>query len=121
MSLLYHAYVYLEFLILVCTIYILAPKNVWNQDVKKKETYAMFISKKHGVKMTIFTIHRIHGMISEEEMDQKIPMMQYVGYYGGCTYGIEYGEIQNKGQNREFSDILNKDIKNLKFYFEYVK
>ncbi len=25
MSLLYHAYVYLEFLILVCTIYILAP------------------------------------------------------------------------------------------------
>ncbi|WP_443770794.1 hypothetical protein, partial [Anaerostipes sp.] len=114
-------YVYLEFLILVCTIYILAPKNVWNQDVKKKETYAMFISKKHGVKMTIFTIHRIHGMISEEEMDQKIPMMQYVGYYGGCTYGIEYGEIQNKGQNREFSDILNKDMKNLKFYFEYVK
>lgn len=28
MSLLYHAYVYLEFLILACTIYILAPENV---------------------------------------------------------------------------------------------
>ena len=28
MSLLYHAYVYLEFLILACTIYILAPVNV---------------------------------------------------------------------------------------------
>ena len=27
MSLLYHAYVYLEFLILACTIYILAPEN----------------------------------------------------------------------------------------------
>jgi len=27
MSLLYHAYVYLEFLILACTIYILAPLN----------------------------------------------------------------------------------------------
>ena len=27
MSLLYHAYVYLEFLILACTIYILAPKK----------------------------------------------------------------------------------------------
>ena len=26
MALLYHAYVYLEFLILVCTIYILAPE-----------------------------------------------------------------------------------------------
>ena len=28
MSLLYHAYVYLEFLILACTIYILAPQNL---------------------------------------------------------------------------------------------
>ena len=28
MSLLYHAYVYLEFLILACTIYILAPHSV---------------------------------------------------------------------------------------------
>ena len=28
MSLLYHAYVYLEFLILACTIYILAPYRV---------------------------------------------------------------------------------------------
>ena len=27
MPLLYHAYVYLEFLILACTIYILAPKS----------------------------------------------------------------------------------------------
>jgi len=31
MPLLYHAYVYLEFLILACTIYILAPRcRVWN-------------------------------------------------------------------------------------------
>lgn len=28
MSLLYHAYVYLEFLILACTIYILAPSKI---------------------------------------------------------------------------------------------
>ena len=28
MPLLYHAYVYLEFLILACTIYILAPRDV---------------------------------------------------------------------------------------------
>lgn len=96
-------------------------KNVWNQDVKKKETYAMFTSKKHGVKMTIFAIHRIKGMISEDEMNKKIPMMEYIGYYGGYTYGIEYGEIQNKDQKREFADILNKDMKNLKFYFEYTR
>ena len=29
MPLLYHAYVYLEFLILACTIYILAPVLIW--------------------------------------------------------------------------------------------
>ena len=34
MSLLYHAYVYLEFLILACTIYILAPSNV-KREVEK--------------------------------------------------------------------------------------
>jgi len=31
MPLLYHAYVYLEFLILACTIYILAPKEMLGQ------------------------------------------------------------------------------------------
>ena len=31
MSLLYHAYVYLEFLILACTIYILAPQGSWEE------------------------------------------------------------------------------------------
>ena len=30
MPLLYHAYVYLEFLILACTIYILAPEDILN-------------------------------------------------------------------------------------------
>lgn len=96
-------------------------KNVWNQDIKKKEIYAVFTSKKHGVKMTIFAIHRIKGMIPEDEMSKKIPTMDYIGYYGGYTYGIQYGEIQNKDQKREFADIFNKDIKNLIFYFEYVR
>ena len=32
MPLLYHAYVYLEFLILACTIYILAPFFLWKND-----------------------------------------------------------------------------------------
>ena len=96
-------------------------KNVWNQDIKKKETYAMFTSKKHEVKMTIFAIHRIKGMIPEDEMQKKIPTMDYIGYYEGYTYGIQYGEIQNKDQKREFADIFNKDMKNLKFYFEYEK
>ena len=100
-----------------------------NQTVKlqkiknnaKREKYAMFTSKKHGVKMTIFAIHRIKGMIPEDEMSKKIPSMDYIGYYEGYTYGIEYGEIQNKDQKREFADVFNKDIKNLKFYFEYAR
>ena len=33
MSLLYHAYVYLEFLILACTIYILAPEQRKNKTI----------------------------------------------------------------------------------------
>ena len=36
MPLLYHAYVYLEFLILVCTIYILAPEVVLWSDAQAK-------------------------------------------------------------------------------------
>jgi len=36
MSLLYHAYVYLEFLILACTIYILAPTITVTEDVKEQ-------------------------------------------------------------------------------------
>ncbi|MCC2232833.1 hypothetical protein LKD81_17945, partial [Lachnospiraceae bacterium CLA-AA-H215] len=37
MSLLYHAYVYLEFLIFACTIYILAP-HLPGKTVEKKES-----------------------------------------------------------------------------------
>ena len=74
-----------------------------------------------GVKITIFVIHRIKGMIAEDELNKKIPTMDYIGYYEGYTYGMEYGEIQNKDQKREFADIFNKDIKNLIFYFEYVR
>ena len=36
MSLLYHAYVYLEFLILACTIYILAPNRELRRDCYEK-------------------------------------------------------------------------------------
>lgn len=96
-------------------------KNVWNQDIKKKETYAIFTSKKHGVKMTIFSIHRIKGMIAEDELNKKIPTMDYIGCYEGYTYGIQHGEIQNKDQKREFANIFNKDMKNLIFYFEYAR
>ena len=36
MSLLYHAYVYLEFLILACTIYILAPEYLIKEMARKQ-------------------------------------------------------------------------------------
>ena len=42
MSLLYHAYVYLEFLILACTIYILAPKSIENRESESARAYGRY-------------------------------------------------------------------------------
>ena len=49
MSLLYHAYVYLEFLILACTIYILAPEELR----QSKKLMLVEHAKSEGVKQRI--------------------------------------------------------------------
>ena len=52
MPLLYHAYVYLEFLILACTIYILAPKirkAVCCQGYNNFEKSAVKLEKLNGI------------------------------------------------------------------------
>jgi len=45
MFLLYHAYVYLEFLILACTIYILAPSEQMNQSGHEKPDFDVWGQK----------------------------------------------------------------------------
>ena len=48
MSLLYHAYVYLEFLILACTIYILAPALQSLDAVKNGRVYPIMLSEMYA-------------------------------------------------------------------------
>ena len=50
MSLLYHAYVYLEFLILACTIYILAPAMDLDDAIKDIDKFLKWI-KEYNKKM----------------------------------------------------------------------
>lgn len=90
-----------------------------NADFGCKEMYTIFWGEKNNARMPLFTIHRLKGMFSEEDLDEKNPMMTYIGYHQGYTYTIEYGEIQDENQNREFADILNKYISNVLPYFEY--
>ena len=47
--------------------------------------------------------------------------MIYVDSRGGYTYTIEYGEIQDEKQAKEFTDILNTYISNVLPYFEIIR
>lgn len=94
--------------------------NVKNSDFHCREAYTIFFGKKNKVGMPLFTIHRLKGMFSPDDVEEKNPMMTYIGYRAGYTYTIEYGEIQNEKQDREFAEIINKYISNILPYFEYL-
>ncbi len=94
--------------------------NAHNADLNCKEKYTIFWAKKNGVKMPFFTIHRLKGAFSADDVEKKNPMMTYIGFHQGETYTIEYGEIQDEDQNKEFADILNQYISNVLPYFEYL-
>lgn len=96
-------------------------KNVKNADFKKKESYAMFMAKKNGVKMPFFTIHKIKGEYSPEQVEKKNDTMTYIDSRDGDTYTIEYGEIMDEKQAKEFKDILNTYISNVLPYFEIIR
>lgn len=93
--------------------------NVKNVDFNCKESYSIFWAQKKQTKMPFFTIHRLNGVFSEADLEGKNPMMTYIGYHGGDTYTIEYGEIQDEAQQKEFADILNTYISNILPFFEY--
>lgn len=71
MSLLYHAYVYLEFLILACTIYILAPimLNVGLDPEKRKavKKYSIGMKQRLGIAQAIMENQEI--IILDEPMN----------------------------------------------------
>jgi len=55
-SVLYHAYVYLEFLILACTIYILAPLKRLHEQEKKFLDWIQSIIINEGIVLFYLTI-----------------------------------------------------------------
>ena len=59
MPLLYHAYVYLEFLILACTIYILAP-DLAQADEEREE-------REHEIYLEYPEYYEDEGILEEEE------------------------------------------------------
>ena len=63
MSLLYHAYVYLEFLILACTIYILAPVGV-KIYMENKLSYFTFHWPIHVMVGVMFSLVLINVMVT---------------------------------------------------------
>ena len=77
MPLLYHAYVYLEFLILACTIYILAPGRF---RVKRKTSKKKFAKKCREVNLLLVKMRtsRLKGIIAK--LNQILT--GYYHYYG---------------------------------------
>ena len=68
MSLLYHAYVYLEFLILACTIYILAPEFVNEGESVEIKTIAILVSKdEYFFENAPITLEEIESMLEGAE------------------------------------------------------
>lgn len=95
--------------------------NAYNHDLKCKEKNAIFYGKKDGCKIVLFAIHRLKGMYSEAELKEKSPFMNYIGYRGGYTYTILYGEAASTKEMKAFSNIMNRYVANVLPYFEYLK
>ena len=67
MPLLYHAYVYLEFLILACTIYILAPYNIGDRGTRSFKQLT-----------ELFAGNGMIGYVAKERVDGKLILPEAV-------------------------------------------
>ena len=92
-------------------------KSYKDKYLKTSGQYVSFVGKKDGAKMTLFSIYRLKGMISPDEIEEKAPFMTYLTYKDGYTYLIEYGEIVSEEQ-MVFVDILNKEIAGIKHFLD---
>ena len=99
---------------------VIEPKDIVSvTDYTPAEIIRM--AKKNGVKMPFFTIHKIKGEYSPEQVEKKNDTMTYIDSRDGDTYTIEYGEIMDEKQAKEFKDILNTYISNVLPYFEIIR
>ena len=92
-------------------------KSYQDEYLKTSGQYVSFVGKKDGAKMTLFSIYRLKGMISPDELEENAPFMTYLTYKDGYTYLIEYGEIVSEEQ-MVFVDILNKEIAGIKHFLD---
>ena len=95
-------------------------KNVRDKDFKCNSHRVTFIGKKNGCKMNLFTIYRLKGMYAEDDLENYNPFMRYLGYRGGYTYTVQFAELQNEEEAKNFTDILNKYIGTCLPFFEYL-
>ena len=92
-------------------------KSYKDKNLKTSGQYVSFVGKKDGAKMTLFSIYRLKGMFSPDELEENTPFMTYLTYKDGYTYLIEYGEIVSEEQT-VFADILNKEIAGIKHFLD---
>ena len=79
--------------------------------------YVSFVGELDDAQMTLFSIYRLKGMISPDEIEECAPLMTYLTYKDGYTYLIEYGEIASEEQ-MVFVDILNREIAGIKHFLD---
>lgn len=79
---------------------------------------AVFTMTKNGVSMDAFTICEIDGTFTREDADEYNPMANYLLTRNGKTYLFIYGEFMTEDQINEFSDILNRDVAPMLYFFQ---
>lgn len=92
-------------------------KSYEDEYLNTSGQYVSFVGELDGEQMTLFSIYRLKGMISPEELEECAPLMTYLTYKDGYTYLIEYGEIASEEQ-MVFADILNREIAGIKHFLE---
>ena len=116
MFLLYHAYVYLEFLILACTIYILAPIDaiINDRDVythaSKEEKPRLSIDKLQAVNYCYKTFFRVM-VLSKMGLTEKLIRnrllfdRKFVAFYQ-MLFGLEILKEDSHTDTGDFDDLM---------------
>lgn len=92
-------------------------KSYEDEYLNTSGQYVSFVGELDDAQMTLFSIYRLKGMISPDEIEECAPLMTYLTYKDGYTYLIEYGEIASEEQ-MVFVDILNREIAGIKHFLD---
>ena len=79
--------------------------------------YVSFVGELDDAEMTLFSVYRLKGVISPDEIEECAPFMTYLTYKDGYTYLIAYGEIVSEEQ-MVFADIMNREVAGIKHFID---